>query len=316
MGAPVSSSFALVNEGKTAVIEMASAAGLPLVPLQQRNPLKASTRGVGELLRHVLDLGVSRIIVGLGGSATNDGGAGMAQALGVSLRDSDGNELAPGGGELVRLHSIDLSRLDPRIRNVEVIGACDVKNVLCGPQGASRVYGPQKGALPDAVEMLDAALLRYGQSVSAQTGQDVLSLAGGGAAGGLGAGLAAFTGARLLPGLDLVFEAYGDLDEQAHRADIIISGEGSVDGQTLHGKVIAGVATLAKRHGKPLILLAGRLRGDISGLYNAGVTAVFPIAPEPMDLSRAMEHTADYLVQSAENLARFAEHLYGKAGRA
>ncbi len=314
MGVPVEASIGLVDGGKTAVIEMAGVAGLPLVPSPERDPMKATTRGVGELMRYALDLGVRRLIVGLGGSATNDGGAGMAQAVGVSLRDASGKELPPGGGALGRLQKIDLSRLDPRIREVEVIGACDVKNILCGPEGASQVYGPQKGASPEAVKELDGALQHFGQVILGQTGRDIRTLPGGGAAGGLGAGLAAFTGACLRPGIDLVFEAYGDMDEQAHRADMIISGEGSVDGQTLHGKVVAGVAALAQQHGKPLVLLAGRLLGSPSGLYDAGVTAAFPIAPAPMDIPQAMAHTAEYLEQAAENLARFAERLYGRAG--
>lgn len=313
MGPPVPSSLSLVEGGRTAVIEMAAAAGLVLVPLQERNPLKATTRGVGELIRAALDLGVRRIIVGLGGSATNDGGAGMAQALGISLRDADGKELAWGGGELERLHTIDLSRRDSRLRDVEIIGACDVTNVLCGSGGASHVYGPQKGASPEVAERLDQALHHFGSLVLAQTGKDVLTLSGGGAAGGLGAGLAAFADAHLRPGIDLVFEAYGDMEEQASKADLIISGEGSLDGQTLFGKVVAGVALLAKRHEKPLVVLAGRIKGDLAPLYESGVTAVFPIAPEPMSPADAITSASTYLEQSAENLARFAECLLGSS---
>lgn len=312
MGLPVKASIGFLDDGSTAVLEMASAAGLPLVPQSGRDPVKATTRGVGELMRHALDSGARRIIIGLGGSATNDGGAGMAQALGVSLRDSTGNELVPGGGALETLHSIDLSGLDARIREVEVIGACDVTNRLCGPEGASQVYGPQKGASPEAVVRLDTALQHFGQVILEQTGRDILDLPGGGAAGGLGAGLAAFTGAQLRPGIDLVFEAYGDMEALARTADMIISGEGSVDGQTLHGKVIAGVAALAKRHGKPLVVLAGRIKETTAPLYAAGVTAVFPITPAPMDSTQAMAHTSEYLEQSASNLGRLAEHWCGK----
>lgn len=313
MGTPVPSSLSLVESGKTAVIEMAGAAGLALVPLQERNPLKATTRGVGELIRAALDLEVRRIIVGLGGSATNDGGAGMAQALGISLRDAGGKELAWGGAELERLHTIDLSRRDSRLRDVEIIGACDVTNVLCGPDGASHVYGPQKGASPETVERLDQALHHFGNLILSQTGIDILTLAGSGAAGGLGAGLAAFTGAHLRPGIDLVFEAYGDMEEQAHKTDLIISGEGSVDGQTLHGKVVAGVAALAKRHEKPLVVLAGRIKGDLANLYEAGVTAAFPITPEPMTSANAITDASMFLEQSAESLARFAECFLGRS---
>ena len=207
MGVPVEASIGLLDHGRTAAVEMASAAGLHFVSENERNPLRATTYGVGELIRHALDLGVKRIIVGLGGSATNDGGAGMAQALGVSLKDADGNELPPGGEALARLSEIDVTGLDPRLRDITVTGACDVENLLCGPTGASRIYGPQKGATPDMVETLDEALYRFGSLLSRIIGRDLLSLPGSGAAGGLGAGLAAFTGARLLSGVQLVFEA-------------------------------------------------------------------------------------------------------------
>lgn len=304
MGKPVGASFGLLDQGKTAVIEMAVAAGLHLVPGNERDPMRATTYGVGELIRRALDLGVEHIIVGLGGSATNDGGTGMACALGASFLDASGKELPPGGGALSRLGKVDLTGLDPRIRAVKVTGACDVENPLCGPAGASRVYGPQKGASAADVDILDAALHHFGALLSQQTGTDLLSLPGGGAAGGLGAGLAAFTGARLRSGVQLVFEAYGDMDEQAGSADLLISGEGSVDSQTMHGKVIAGVAALAARHGKPLVVLTGRLRGDLPALYEAGVTAAFPITREPMTTREAMAHAEAYLEQSAENLAR------------
>ena len=304
MGAPVEASLGLLDTGRTAVIEMASAAGLHFVPENERDPLRSTTYGVGELMRHALDLGVKRIIVGLGGSATNDGGAGMAQALGVSLKDADGKELPQGGGSLARLSEIDLTRLDPRLRDITVTGACDVENLLCGPAGASHVYGPQKGASARMVEELDRALHHFGLIVSGQTGVDILSLPGGGAAGGLGAGLASFTGAQLRSGVQLVFEAYGDMDTLAAQADLLLSGEGSVDGQTLHGKVVAGVASLARKHDKPLVVLTGRVRGPLAALHEAGVTAVFPITQEPMTTQEAISRAENFIEQSAENIAR------------
>ncbi|NLV46768.1 MAG: glycerate kinase [Candidatus Hydrogenedentes bacterium] len=314
MGISVEASLGLLDNGRTAAIEMAAAAGLHLVPAAERDPLTATTRGVGELIRHALDLGVQRVIVGLGGSATNDGGAGMAQALGASLRDAAGNELPPGGAALARLKTVDLSHLDKRLAAVEIIGACDVENTLCGACGASAVYGPQKGATPENVALLDSALRHYGGIVTKETGLDLFSLLGGGAAGGLGAGLAAFTGARLRSGVSLVFDAYGDMDRQAQDADAFFSGEGSVDGQTLHGKVVAGVAGLARKHHKPLIVFAGRLRGHPESLYQAGVTAVFPIAPEPMSTADALANADTYLAQSAENVGRLLEQRLETTG--
>jgi glycerate 2-kinase len=304
MGHPVRASLGLLEDGKTAVIEMASAAGLHLVEKERRNPLLASTRGVGELMRYAIDLGASRIIVGLGGSATNDGGAGMAQALGVSLLDAMGRELPPGGEILSKLDRIDMSSMDKRIMDVEVIGACDVTSPLCGPQGASCIYGLQKGASDDDIQRLDEALHHFGCVIEKQLGKEVLSLPGGGAAGGLGAGLAAFAVARLRSGVRLVLESYCDMEQRVKSADILFSGEGSVDGQTVHGKVVAGVAALAKKHHKPLIVLTGRIQGDLSALYDAGVTGVFPIAPKPMEQSEAVAHAKAYLTQTAENLMR------------
>lgn len=314
MGVPVKAEIGLLDHGRTAAIEMAGAAGLHLVAENERDPLRATTYGVGELICHALDLNVERIIVGLGGSATNDGGAGMAQALGVSLKDADGKELSPGGGTLARLSKIDMTGLDPRLRKVTVTGACDVENLLCGRTGASRIYGPQKGATPAMVEALDEALHHYGSLLSQQIGRDLLSLPGSGAAGGLGAGLAAFTGAPLRSGVQLVFEAYGDMDALAAEADLLLSGEGSVDGQTLHGKVIAGMASLARKHDKPLVVMAGRVRGPLSALHEAGVTAVFPITLEPMTTREAISRAESSLEQSAENivrlLARFKEERH------
>ncbi len=307
LGAPAEAILGLFDQGDTAVIEMARAAGLHLVPPPLRNPRVAGTRGVGELIRRALDLGARRIIVGLGGSATNDGGAGMAQALGVSLLDAEGRELPPGGAALSLLDRIDLSGLDPRLKEIETIGACDVVNPLCGPTGASAVYGPQKGASAEDAKVLDDALRHYGRLLSTCTGQDILGMRGGGAAGGLGAGLAAFTGAVLRSGVELVFDAYGDMDACAAQADIIITGEGAVDAQTAQGKVVAGVAALGQRHKTPVFVLTGRIRGDLEALYEAGVAAVLPIAPGPISEKDAIGNASNLLAQSASTLMRCAE---------
>lgn len=313
MGTPVKASLGLLDNGTTAVVEMAAAAGLSLVSPAERNPLVATTRGVGELIRHALDLKVRRIIVGLGGSATNDGGAGMAQALGVSFLDRQGNSLPPGGAALQDLSHVDCAQLDERLQSVEFIGACDVENRLCGDAGATVIYGPQKALPEESILPLDAALHHYGTIVGEEMGADLLSIAGGGAAGGLGAGLVAFTGATLRSGISLVFDAYGDMEECAQEADIIFSGEGAVDGQTLQGKVVAGVAALASRHKKPLLVFAGRVRGSLEALYSAGVTAVLPIAPGPVSAEESMQNAAHYLSTAAKNIGRLFDAMKGRS---
>lgn len=308
MGKPVTANYGLLDNGRTAVIEMAQAAGLHLVSARRRNPGVATTQGVGELMLHALDLGVRRILIGLGGSATNDGGAGMATALGVCFKDDAGKMLPPGGMALSELDTVDTSGLDPRLQGVEVVAACDVTNLLCGTDGASYVYAPQKGASCAEVKKLDLALFHYAEVLRDQTGMDVATLAGGGAAGGLAAGLAAFAGATIRSGVEIVMEAYGDMDTQIAAADVVISGEGSVDGQSACGKVVAGLATKTKAHGKPLILVAGRISGNLETLYAAGVTAVVPITPEPMTRSVAIKKAKEHLEQTGETLGRL---VYG-----
>lgn len=312
LGEKVRASFALLSDGKTAVIEMAQAAGIHLIDPEKRNPLFTTTYGVGELMRSALDAGARRLIVGLGGSATNDGGAGMAQALGVSLKNHEGEELSWGGAALASLAVIDCSRLDPRLKSTEVIGACDVTSPLCGARGASVVYGPQKGADAEQVAVLDAALRHYGFLLEAACPPFHPMLPGAGAAGGLGAGLAAFAGAALRSGIDLVLSAYGDFEEHCADAAAIISGEGRVDGQSTQGKVLSGVAGVARRHGVPLFVLVGKISGDLQTLYDAGVTAVFPIAPFPMEEKEALRTAAAHLEQTARNLMRTVAALKRK----
>lgn len=303
-GESVVAPLGLLADGKTAVVESASAAGLHLVPRDRRNPLVTTTRGVGELLRYALDLGAKKIIVGLGGSATNDGGAGMAQALGICLLDKDKKELPPGGAALALLHAIDVTTMDVRIHEVEILGACDVTITLCGEQGASLMYAPQKGATMEQAVLLEAALLHFGRIIEMQLHVPVLSIPGGGAAGGLGAGLVAFTGATLQSGIQMVFEAYGDMEKEVACADIIFSGEGSADGQTLHGKVISGLARVASHYNKSLVVLTGRSCGSPENLYGMGVTAIFPIQPAPMTLDESIQSAPANLARTAESIMR------------
>ena len=242
------------GQGALAVIEMAAASGLEMVPPERRNPLSATSRGTGELILHALDAGVRRFVLGVGGSATNDGGAGMLQALGVRLLDEAGQELAAGGAALARLHRIDVSQLDPRVKDSEFNIACDVSNPLVGPNGASAIFGPQKGATPDMVAQLDACLAHYGRLIARDLGQDVADMPGAGAGGGIAAAMVVFLGGRLRPGIEIIAEAVG-LDQAVRDADLVITGEGRIDGQSVNGKTPVGVARVAKRHGKPVIAI-------------------------------------------------------------
>jgi len=252
LGESVAARWGVLGGGTTAVIEMAAASGLPLVPPGKRDPRVTSTRGTGELLRAALDAGLRHLVIGIGGSATNDGGAGLARALGARFLDAAGRELPDGGAALARLARIELEGLDPRLGEATILVACDVDNPLTGPRGASAVYGPQKGATPSRVRELDAALARYGDIARAATGRDVAALPGAGAAGGLGAGLLYFTPAQLRPGVEIVLEITG-FDARVRHADLVITGEGRTDFQTAMGKAPVGVAAAARRHGVPVI---------------------------------------------------------------
>ncbi len=259
LGERVKASYGLLGDGETAVIEMAAASGLPLVPLEKRNPMLTTTYGTGELILAALDEGCRRIIIGIGGSATNDGGAGMAQALGVKLLDEEGLDIPYGAAGLARLDRIDISSLDRRLAQVEVLVACDVDNPLTGPRGAARVYGPQKGADPQMVEELDQILERFAAIILRDLGKDVKDIPGAGAAGGLGAGLMAFLNGRLAPGVELVLAAV-KLEERIQKgADLVITGEGAINEQTVYGKTPIGVAKLAKRYHLPVIAIAGSI---------------------------------------------------------
>ncbi|HQK75880.1 MAG TPA: glycerate kinase [Candidatus Hydrogenedentes bacterium] len=303
MGTPVATRYGLLGDGESAVIEMAAVSGLPLVRTEERDPRIATTYGTGELLCDALNRGASRIIIGLGGSATNDGGAGAAQALGVSLRDAAGRELPWGGAALARLATIDLSRRHPRLNQCVLEAACDVDNPLCGPTGASRVYGPQKGAGPTVVEELDAALRHFGDVIEEQLGVPVLDVPGAGAAGGLGAGLVAFAGGVLRPGVDIVADAC-KLTSRIAGAELVITGEGRIDAQTPHGKTPAGVAKAARQLGIPVVAIAGSLGPGYDAVHDCGIREVISIQSGTMSLAEAMARAPELLAAAAERVAR------------
>ncbi|EGR0055143.1 TPA: glycerate kinase [Vibrio vulnificus] len=302
LGQRVDGFFGLLGEGKTAVIEMAAASGLHLVTPDQRNPLITTTFGTGELIKAALDHGVKHIIVGIGGSATNDGGIGMAQALGIKLLDAQGNALGHGGGELAKLATIDCSQLDPRLAQVRLEVACDVDNPLCGPKGASAVFGPQKGATPEMVTILDKNLAHYASIIKQQLGVDVRDMAGAGAAGGMGAALLGLLNAELRPGIEIVMDAVR-LDEIVADADLVITGEGRIDSQTIHGKTPIGVARTAKKHGLPVIGIAGCLSADCGVVHEHGLDAVFAVVNRSVDLPTALAEAAENVELTARNVA-------------
>ena len=304
LGEPVEAAFGVLGDGATAVVETAAASGLPLVPEARRDPRLTTTRGTGELVRAALDAGKRRIVIGLGGSATNDGGAGLARALGVRFLDGAGEELPEGGAALTRLARLDLRGLDPRLAACDLVVACDVDNPLCGPRGASAVFGPQKGATPAAVQELDAALCRFAEVAAAATGRaGAATHPGAGAAGGLGAGLLFFTPARFRPGVELVLEAVG-FAELLKGVDLVITGEGHTDGQTAMGKAPVGVASLARRQGVPVICLSGGLGEGADAVLARGVDALASAVAAPMEVAEAMRRAAALLEAGAARACR------------
>ncbi|MGE4603811.1 glycerate kinase [Bifidobacterium longum subsp. longum] len=303
LGRPVEGHFGLFADGTTAVVETAEASGLALLEAKERNPLIASSYGTGELMLAAVRSGAKRIIVGLGGSATNDAGAGLLQALGVRLLDKNGNDLAHGGAALANLTTIDISTMDPALKNVAITAACDVTNPLTGPTGASAVFGPQKGASKDDVATLDAALAHFAQVIDSQLGVAVNDVPGAGAAGGIGAALKGFLNAEFRPGIAIVIEQSG-LDAAAQWADVVFTGEGSIDFQTKFGKTPAGVAETAKRHGKPVIAVAGHIGTGIDELHEVGIDAVFGIAPGAASLSELLADAAANVTRTTEQIVR------------
>ena len=312
LGEPVSAQWGAMGDGVTAVAEMARTSGLALVRLEDRDPLNATTYGLGEVILEALDAGFRRFILGIGGSATNDAGAGMAQALGVRLLDAGGAELPPGGAALASLASVDASGLNPRAADADFDVACDVNNPLTGLEGASAVYGPQKGATPEMVEQLDAALANFAEVVKRDLGADVDGVPGSGAAGGLGGGIMAFLGGRLRPGVDIVLDTV-DLASRLDGADLIITGEGCMDFQTVYNKAPIGVARLAGERNIPVIGVSGSLGSGFTDVHEYGIAAAVAITHAPMTLDEATDRVAELIASATEQAVRLVK--VGAAGR-
>ena len=305
LGDRVPARFGMLGDGGTAVIEMASASGLSIVAPGKRNPLVATTFGTGELIRAALDRGVRKILIGIGGSATVDGGEGVARALGARLLDKEGRELPPGGGALVNLDRIDTSGMDARVksRRVEVEVACDVDNPLTGPTGAAQVYGPQKGASAQDVRVLDAGLVRWAEVIRRDLGVDVRGIPGGGAAGGLGVGLVAFMGGRLISGVQMVLKAV-DLAGKMQGASLVITGEGRVDRQSAYGKTPVGVGEIAAKLGVPAVVIAGSVGEGAEEVLSRGIDAYFTILSGPVTLEQAIREAPESLRRCAGQVMR------------
>ncbi len=292
-----------VLENNIAVIEMAAASGLTLVDKKALNPMIATTYGTGQLLQAAMDKGCKRIFVGIGGSATNDAGVGMAQALGVSFKTVDGKEIGFGGGELAKIAEIDITNVDPRLSKTEIIIMSDVTNTLCGPGGASLVYGPQKGASPEMAKQLDANLSHYAAVIKEKLGKDIIDVPGTGAAGGIGASLLTFCNSIITPGIDKVLDI-ADIDRHLMDADLVITGEGQIDHQSVYGKVPVGVAKWAIKHKVPVLAIVGSVGEGASAVYSHGVDVIMDIVNRPMTLNEAIENAPALIEQAAENAMR------------
>lgn len=302
LGERVTAFYGLTGDGRTAIMEMAAASGLALVPPASRNPLNTTSYGTGELMIAALASGAERLLIGIGGSATNDSGAGMLQALGIRLLDRAGRDIGFGGGKLADLADIDCSGMDQRLQRCQIEVACDVTNPLTGPNGASAVYGPQKGATPAMVAELDANLAHFAAMIRSCLGKDVATVPGAGAAGGMGAALLAFLNAQLRPGIEMVMEA-AELEAALREADWVITGEGRIDDQTFQGKVPVGVARLAKRHGQPVIAIAGSVTAEPDALQRHGIDAAFSILTRVCTLDEAMAEAAANIRRTTRNIA-------------
>ncbi len=309
---PVDTFFGILADGKTAVIEMAAASGIELLADDELNPSATSTYGTGQLMKKALDLGCEKIIIGIGGSATNDGGTGMAMALGVRFLDAENSEVGQGGGALGEITNIDDANSDKRLKNCEVIIAADVTNLLTGSEGASRIYAPQKGADAREVEILEKNMVHYAQVLSEKYQRDFANIPGAGAAGGLGAGLLAFANAQICAGFEVVKNTL-HLEDEIEKADLVITGEGKIDAQTRFGKTPGGVARLAQKYHKPVIAVAGSLGENYQELYSEGFDLILPITDMPMSLADALKNAAVLLEDTGERLARmliFAKRVH------
>jgi glycerate kinase len=311
LGRTIEAEWGALGNGTTAVIEVARAVGLTRLSLDERDVLNASTYGVGQLFTEALDAGFTDFIIGVGGSATNDGGAGMVQAMGGSLTDESGSEIARGGAALSNLRHIDVSNLDPRMQTARVTVACDVNNPLCGPRGASAIFGPQKGANFEDVQLLDAALANYAEVIANYLQTDVAEIPGAGASGGLGAGLMGFFDARLRLGADIVLEAV-ELERHLEDADLVVVGEGQFDRSTVFNKSPVAVAQKAKIHGIPVIGIAGSLGAGFREVHDHGIDAVFSLVNRPMSLKAAMDDTKRLVAIATEEACRAIDLKIGE----
>lgn len=306
LGRPIQATFAILDTGE-AVIEMAQASGLLLVAPEERDVLSATTYGTGQLIRKALDMGCRKICIGIGGSATNDAGAGMAQALGVRLHDAEGRELPPGGGALGTLDHIDCAELDPRLKEADILVMCDVNNPLCGPEGASHIYGPQKGATADMILQLDQNLKHFADIVEEDLSISSRDVPGAGAAGGLGMGLMCFTGARLVRGVDVILDLAA-FDEKLEDVDLVVTGEGKLDQQTMRGKVIFGVLERCERLNIPVIAVCGRVTDPGRQAFGKRFRAIVAAADETVPLDLAMKNAKSLLTGTTERIIR---KIYG-----
>lgn len=304
----VKASYGLIDANRTAIIEMAQASGLTLVPPSKRNPLITTSVGTGEMVRIALDKGCEKIILTLGGIATNDAGVGIAQALGYRFLDKNEKEIPCGVRGLKFLHRIDTTRVHPRINKVKFVAACDVKNPLCGPKGSAAIYGPQKGATPKMIKEIDLALHHFTKIVERDLKIKVLNLPGAGAAGGAGAGTVAFLNAELKPGIDIVIEAT-QLNKKVFHADLVITGEGKIDGQTVFGKTPVGVAKIAKRHGIPVIAFCGKIGPGAEKVHSAGIDAIFTIVNGPISYEESLKNAEKLLEKSSEEVFRLLKSI-------
>ncbi|MCK0188983.1 glycerate kinase [Arenibacter sp. F20364] len=298
---PITAEYGILDDNKTAVIEMAKASGLELLMEQEKNPLLSTTFGTGQLIQDALNQGCTKIIIGIGGSATNDGGAGMVRALGAKFMNDKGEEIKEGGGSLNELYRIDLTNFDKRIQNCEVIVACDVSNPLTGVHGASMVYGGQKGGSRKDLEFLDSNLAHYAKTIKSTLDIDISSIPGAGAAGGTGAGLMAFLNGELVNGIELILQTLR-IEEIIKQADLVFTGEGKIDEQTLHGKTISGIASMAKKYEVPVIVVTGKIGEGIEDIYSIGVSAVYSIVNKPMELKEAIDQAPLLLQDCSKNI--------------
>ncbi|MBF6626411.1 glycerate kinase [Aerococcaceae bacterium zg-BR9] len=310
LGKPVQAHYALVDEGKTAIIEMAEASGITLVDKNELNIMRASTYGTGQLIKDAIERGVSKIYIGIGGSATNDGGLGMAQALGFEFFDSKENKLSDGAVNLEKIVEIQSKNALPGLETVETIIISDVTNPLCGPNGASEIYGPQKGASVEQIKQLDRALSHYADVLEKEFGKKVKHLEGAGAAGGLGAGLMVYLNAKASRGIDTILNLI-KIEEAISNADLVITGEGSLDGQSINGKAPVGIAKIAQKYGVPTIAIVGSKSRDIDAVYAAGISGVFDIINQPMSLEDAIHNTPQLVTAAAKNII----HLFSTLNR-